>query len=64
MPGIDDDLLLNMYFEKCEFNDECDICGNPNREQSWATMAGAGEVDSNFCQTCALKRVKEWNKER
>lgn len=32
MPGIDTNLLLNMYFEKCEFNDECDICGKSESE--------------------------------
>ena len=64
MPGIDTDLLLNMYFEKCEFQDECDICGNPNHEQSWAEMSSPEpEVLFYLCQSCALNKIKEWKKE-
>ncbi|MCK5225108.1 MAG: hypothetical protein KAQ89_00165 [Planctomycetes bacterium] len=65
MPGIADDTILNMYFEKCEFNDECDICGNPNKKQSWAKMSRQEpEVLYYLCQSCALNKIKEWKMER
>jgi hypothetical protein len=63
MPKIDDDTFLELYFTKCDFYDECDKCGNPKHEQSWAQMAGDNEVDYYLCQTCALKLSKQWDKE-
>ena len=50
--------LLEQYFEKCEFSDECDECGNEKQEQSWAKVVGfPSEVDYYLCQSCALKRI-------
>lgn len=64
MPEINDDTFLELYFSKCEFNDECDECGNPQHEQSWAQMTGCdNEVDFYLCQSCALKLAKKWDKE-
>lgn len=64
MQRINNETLLNLYFAKCEFDDECDICGNPNHEQSWAQMTGSdGEVEYYLCQSCALKIIKKWKKE-
>jgi len=37
---MDNTELLNKYFSICEFDDECDHCGNEKREQSWAMMSG------------------------
>lgn len=51
------DNILETVFLKCDFNDECDECGNPNHEQSWVKMSGwPEEADYYLCQSCALKR--------
>ena len=59
--------VLSEFFEKCEFNDECDECGNSNREQSWARMSGCyeypDEVEYYVCQTCALNKIEVLRKE-
>ena len=57
--------FIESYLTKCEFSDECDTCGNPKEEQSWALMSGCetNEVDRCLCQTCAIVLVKEWKAE-
>lgn len=61
---MDEKELLETYFTECEFNDECDECGNPNQEQSWAVMTGfEGEVDCYLCQSCAIQRATEREKQ-
>lgn len=58
---MDQEELLNKYFSICEFNDECDHCGNAKQEQSWAMMSGCqGEVYYYVCQTCALGIATKW----
>ncbi|MCK5643126.1 MAG: hypothetical protein KAJ19_20120 [Gammaproteobacteria bacterium] len=48
--------LLELYFTRCNFNDECDNCGNDKHEQSWAKMTGCeGEVDYYLCRSCAVE---------
>ena len=55
---------LEMYFSECEFNDECDECGNPDQEQSWAKMTGwEGEVDFYLCQSCAIEWINKFEEE-
>lgn len=55
--------LLEKYFEKCDFNDECDECGNDKHEQSWAKMTGfPSEVDYYLCQSCAVKKIETFEK--
>lgn len=58
---FDVDKFIEPYLSKCDFNDECDTCGNPNGEQSWAMInySDVVEVDRYLCQTCAIKFVKE-----
>ena len=58
--------FLDQYLYKCEFNDECDECGNPNQEQSWAIMSFSDvtETEKYLCQTCAIvyaKGIKDSN---
>jgi len=40
-------------FQKCQFDDECDLCSNPN--ESWAR--GSGDVWTYYCTSCALKAI-------
>ena len=62
--GCIDKLLNTSWLLKCDFNDECDTCGNPNKEQSWAKMAGCeDEVECYLCQPCAVKHVIKVNEQ-
>ena len=53
--------FLDQYLYKCEFNDECDECGNQNQEQSWAIMSlsDVTETEKYLCQTCAIVYAKD-----
>jgi len=52
--------IIEQYLEECDFNDECDRCGNLKHERSWAKMTGFdNEVDFYLCQSCALEYSKE-----
>lgn len=58
--------FLGNYLWKCDFNDECDECGNQNQEQSWAIMSFSDvtETEKYLCQTCAIvyaQDIKESN---
>ena len=57
--------IIEQYLEECDFNDECDKCRNPNKEQSWAKMSGEpNEVVFYLCQSCALEYSKEAQKHK
>lgn len=51
---------------KCEFNDECDYCNDPEGESSYCAISsgeGYTETDYYICEKCLLpfasKRIKE-----
>lgn len=53
--------IIEQYFAKCDFNDECDTCGNKEKKQSYAEMAGEGEANYYICESCAIKTIIEMN---
>ena len=56
---INDYIDKNSPYEICDFNDECDRCGNPNHKQSWVKMSGyPAEADYYICEDCALEAIK------
>ena len=59
----DQNYFLNLYFEMCDFSDECDICNNDKQEQSWAIMTCCNEVEQYLCTTCAMTLATRWKKE-
>lgn len=50
---------FNRHYTRCEFDDECGVCGNPEHG-SYATGYDnyTGEVDDYICGKCAVAGIK------
>lgn len=49
---------FNRHYEPCEFDDECDVCGNPEHgSYAIGYDSYTQEVDSYICGKCAVAGI-------
>ncbi len=53
-------VIIEKYFDKCEFDDECDVCSEPQHGTfavGYTNDECGEEVDSYICGKCASKTI-------
>lgn len=51
---------FNRHFERCEFDDECDVCGKPEHgSYAIGYDSYTQEVDSYICGKCAVAGIAD-----
>ena len=54
---------IEKYFDRCDFDDECDVCKKPEFG-SYAVNLSMGECDYYICGKCAPQAIEKIEKQR